>query len=78
MGETSQPVTPLVMTRADDVDAMALSAARGARPGIIWIYNRGGRTAAAAHPPQIPARDPRWRCQRIGDDTAGSLACWRA
>jgi hypothetical protein len=71
------PVTPLVMTPADDVNPMALAAARGARPGIIWIYNRAGHTAAAAHPPRLPQLDPRWRCQAVGDATVGSLACWR-
>lgn len=71
-------VTPLVARPGDDLSAAALAAAKGERPGIIWIYNRTGRTAAAAHPPRIAELDPRWRCERIGDDQVGSLACWRA
>jgi uncharacterized membrane protein (UPF0136 family) len=70
-------VRPLVARPIDDLNALALAAATGPRPGIIWIYNRDGRTAARAHPPEIAARDPRWTCQRIGDETVGSLACWR-
>jgi hypothetical protein len=70
-------VEPLVVRPTDDVNAAALAAAHGARPGIIWIYNRAGRTAAAARPPRIAELDPRWRCRRIGDATVGSLACWR-
>lgn len=71
-------VIPLTVRPRDDVNAASLAAATGPRPGIIWIYNRAGRTAAAAHPPAIPARDARWTCERIGDETVGSLACWRA
>jgi len=71
-------VTPLVIRPSDDVNAAALAAAHGARPGIIWIYNRAGHTAAAARPPRIPDLDPRWRCRRIGDEQVGSLACWRS
>jgi hypothetical protein len=70
-------VNPLVVRPTDDVNAAALAAAQGARPGIIWIYNRAGHTAAAARPPRITELDPRWRCRRIGDETVGSLACWR-
>jgi len=71
-------VRPLIIRPSDDVNRAAPSAAAGARPGRIWIYNRQGRTAARAHPPAIPQTDPRWSCERIGDDLAGSLACWRA
>ncbi|HSV04172.1 MAG TPA: hypothetical protein VLI41_13305 [Phenylobacterium sp.] len=70
-------VRPLVVRPGDDVNALALAAASGPHPGLIWIYNRAGRTAARAHPPAIARLDPRWRCERIGDDTVGSLACWR-
>jgi hypothetical protein len=70
-------VHALVTRPGDDVNTLALAAATGPRPGLIWIYNRDGRTAARTHPPEIPARDPRWRCERIGDQTIGSLACWR-
>jgi hypothetical protein len=68
------PVTP----RADqDVNRLALAAASGPRPGIIWIYNRNGATSARAFPPRIPQIDPRWTCQRFGDAMVGSLACYR-
>jgi len=70
-------VTPLAVGPGDDANALALAAATGAHPGIIWIYNRDSPTAARGHPPAIAARDPRWRCQRTGDATVGSLACWR-
>lgn len=70
-------VHPVVMRPGDDVNRLALAAATGPRPGVIWIYNRAGRTAAATHPPRIPELDPRWSCARIGDAMVGSLACWR-
>jgi len=74
---SSVRVHPLVTRPGDDVNSLALAAATGPRPGIIWIYNRDGRTAARTHPPEIPTRDRRWRCERIGDQTIGNLACWR-
>jgi hypothetical protein len=70
-------VHALAIQPGDDVNALAIAAATGPRPGLIWIYNRAGRTAAALHPPRLPALDARWRCRRIGDETVGSLACWR-
>lgn len=70
-------VHPIVMRPNQDVNQLALAAATGPRPGIIWIYNRAGRTSAATHPPRISELDPRWACVRIGDETVGSLACWR-
>jgi hypothetical protein len=69
---------PLIVRPGDDVNVRALAAATGPQPGLIWIYNRAGRTAARTHPPAITRLDPRWSCQRIGDATVGSLACWRA
>ena len=56
----------------------ALAAADGERPGVIWLYNRRGHTSARLHPPALQAIDPRWRCDRVGDDMVGTLACWRA
>lgn len=71
-------VTPVITRPDQDANPMALAAATGPRPGIIWIYNREGATSARRFPPRIPALDPRWRCERTGDEEIGSLACWRA
>jgi mannosyltransferase len=71
-------VRPLQVAPSDDVSRRALVAAVGPRPGVVWIYNRDGHTAASARPPRIAALDPRWRCARWGDERVGSLACWRA
>jgi hypothetical protein len=70
-------VTPVITWRDQDANPMALAAATGPRPGIIWIYNRSGATSARRFPPRIQALDPRWRCERTGDAEIGSLACWR-
>lgn len=71
-------VTPVTAHASEDLNPLALAAATGPRPGIIWIYNRHGATAARAFPPRIPQIDPRWTCQRFGDEMVGSLACYRA
>lgn len=71
-------VTPLATDSGQDVNTLALAAATGPHPGIIWIYNRDGGTSARTFPPRIPQIDPRWDCQRFGDATRGSLACYRA
>jgi hypothetical protein len=70
-------VTALAVRPSDDVNQLALAAAAGQRPGIIWIYNRHGATAARAFPPGIPQIDPRWSCERSGDEMVGTLACYR-
>jgi len=70
-------VTALAVRPSDDVNRLALAAATGSRPGIIWIYNRHGATSARAFPPRIPQIDPRWTCERTGDDMVGTLACYR-
>jgi hypothetical protein len=70
-------VTPLVVRPDSDVSRMALSAARGARPGIIWLFNRAGRTAFALQAPQIAELDPRWTCRELSDGVVGALACYR-
>jgi hypothetical protein len=71
-------VTPLATGPAQDVNALALAAATGPRPGIIWIYNRNSATSARTYPPRIAQIDPRWDCERSGDATLGTLACYRA
>jgi uncharacterized membrane protein len=71
-------VTPLAPHPGEDVNRLALAAATGPRPGIIWIYNRHGATSARTFPPRIARIDPRWTCERSGDDMVGALACYRA
>jgi len=70
------PVTPLVVDREHDPNLAILAAARGEKPGIIWLYNREGRTASAVYAPAIPARDKRWTCVRSGDGVVGSVGCY--
>jgi hypothetical protein len=70
-------VTPLAPREGDDINTLALAAATGLHPGIIWVYNRDSPTASRHHPPAIVARDPRWSCERTGDGVVGSVACWR-
>jgi hypothetical protein len=70
-------VTPLYVSAARDPNAEALAATTGVRPGIIWIFDRAGRTAAHRYPPAIARVDPRWSCETIGDGMVGALACWR-
>jgi hypothetical protein len=60
-----------------DPNRQAVAAARGERPGLIWIFDRHGRTASARYAPAIETLDPRWRCTTFGDGQVGSLACAR-
>jgi hypothetical protein len=71
-------VTPLATDADQDVNALALAAATGPHPGIIWIYNRNSATSARTYPPRIAQIDPRWDCERSGDAALGTLACYRA
>ncbi|MDB5436438.1 MAG: hypothetical protein JWR47_2695 [Phenylobacterium sp.] len=71
-------VTPVVTRPDQDANPLALAAATGPHPGIIWIYNRRGATSARSFPPRIQALDPRWTCEQVGDGEIGNLACWRA
>ncbi len=70
-------VSPLIVTEGQDPNRLALAAATGARPGIIWIFDRMGRTAARTVPPRLAEIDPRWTCRRYGDGVIGSVACYR-
>jgi hypothetical protein len=70
-------VTTIAPRPGEDANRLALAAATGDHPGIIWLYNRNGRTAAREHPPAIASIDPRWTCERVGDETAGTLSCRR-
>ncbi|HET9161193.1 MAG TPA: hypothetical protein VFN88_11335, partial [Caulobacteraceae bacterium] len=63
--------------RGEDLNRVALAAASGPRPGIIWIYNRNTPTAAKDHPPAIDRLDPAYVCQDISYAGLGSLACFR-
>jgi hypothetical protein len=70
-------VTALAPGVDHDLNGLALAAASGPRPGIIWIYNRTGATSARRFPPRIAELDPRWTCERSGDEAIGALACYR-
>jgi hypothetical protein len=70
-------LTPLIVTPQSDVSRMILDAASGPRPGAIWIFNRGGRTAAARQRPRIAQIDPHWSCREISNGTIGALACYK-
>jgi hypothetical protein len=70
-------VTPLIVTEGQDPNRLALSAATGARPGVIWIFDRTGRTAARTAPPRLAELDPAWTCRTFGDGMIGSVACYR-
>ncbi len=71
-------VHPLVAAQSDDPNRLLPAAAQGARPGLLWIYDREGRTAAHDHAPRIAQLDPRWTCRTFGDGQTGSMACLRA
>lgn len=71
-------IVPLAARPIDDLNGLLLEAAKRPHTGIVWLYNRQGRTSAAAHPPAIAEHDPRWTCDRIGDETVGTLVCWKA
>jgi len=71
-------VIPLVAAPDEDANMALLAAAQGPRPGLLWIYDRTGRTAAHSHPPRIAQIDPRWDCRTYGDGVVGQIACVRA
>ena len=57
-----------------------LAAALAAHPrsALLWLWDEGvPATAAAAHPPRLPALDPAIRCRRYGERGIGVLACVR-
>jgi len=70
-------VIPLQVKAGDDANRLALAAATGARPGLIWVYDRDSRTAARSFPPRLAQLDPRWSCRTYGDTTIGTVACYR-
>ena len=70
-------VRPLVVDRDHDPNLAILAAATGSKPGIIWLYNRQGRTAAARYAPDIVAHDPSWTCITSGSDMVGAVGCFR-
>jgi mannosyltransferase len=71
------PIVPIAPRADQDANALVQAAAGGERPGVVWLYNRAGHTSARLGPPVLQTLDPRWRCERAGDDTVGTLACWR-
>lgn len=70
-------ITAPAWKRGDDLNDIALAAAHGQRPGIIWLFNRNARTEAAVHPPRIDRIDPRWTCRDFSEEGLGSVACFR-
>lgn len=71
-------IHPLVVAPDRDPHPAIAAAATGPRPGVIWLYNRQGRTAAHAFPPAIPKADPAWTCADLAQAPVGGLACWRS
>ena len=69
-------VAPVVVDREHDPNLAILAETRGPKPGVIWLYNREGRTASALHPPAIPAHDARWTCVSSGDGIVGAVGCY--
>jgi hypothetical protein len=69
-------ITPLIVKAGDDPNRLAIAAATGPRPGVIWIYDRTSNTAARTAPPRLPLIDPRWACRTFGDGRIGSVACY--
>ncbi len=70
-------ITPLIVEAGDDPNRLALAAAAGPRPGVIWIFDRTSNTAARTAPPRFTQLDPHWSCRLFGDDQTGSVACYR-
>lgn len=64
-------------TKADDLNVVALAAATGPRPGVIWTFNQNTNTAAHRHPPILDQLDPHWICQRFVEEGLGTAACYR-
>ncbi len=71
-------VTPLVEQPGQDPNLDLGTAARGARPGFVWLYNRQGHTAAHDFAPAFASRHPGWRCRQGPASSVGVLACYRA
>lgn len=73
------PVSTVIVPESADANAVLREAATGARPAVIWLYNRAEQTSARMHPPSF-ANDPAWTCQNRGTDSAlnpqlGAIAC---
>jgi hypothetical protein len=69
-------VHPVLVDRDHDANAAILAAARGPHPGLIWLFDEEGPTAAHRFPPAIAQRDPRWACAPV-EGKVGGLACYR-
>jgi len=70
-------ITPLAPLETQDANRLALAQAKADHSGVIWLYDRLSQTSARRFPPRIHESDPRWTCQRSGDDVIGALACYR-
>lgn len=70
-------VIPLRVRLGDDPSRLALAAAAGPSPGVVWVYDRTSPIAGRDAPPHIEKLDPRWACRRYGDAVIGTVACYR-
>lgn len=71
-----EPATVAVkLAPNEDPNPKLLAAARGDRPAILWIYNKGRKSAARDYPPRIADLAPDWRCMHIEDGPRGVIAC---
>ncbi len=70
-------IIPLVLPRGQDPNREIIAAADGRHPGLIWVFNRAGHTAARDFAPAISRTSPDWTCDEQGDGTAGVLSCYR-
>jgi hypothetical protein len=69
-------VLPILLDRDHDPNTAILAAAQGPHPGLIWLFDREGHSAANRFPPAIAPRDPRWACAPV-EGSVGGLACYR-
>lgn len=73
------PVRTVIVPESADANAVLRQAATGARPAVIWLYNRTERTSARTYLPSF-ANDPAWSCHNPATDFGlnqqlGAIAC---
>jgi hypothetical protein len=69
-------IHPILVDRHHDPNAAILAAARGPHPGLIWLFDEEGRTAASRYPPAISRLNPGWACTAV-EGKVGGLACYK-